>query len=86
MPLYVPPDAVPEPARIDATWVPWPTVSVTPAGSPVKSCAPTTTPARSGCVGSYPVSSTATRTSRPVYPACQAAGAPICAALRSSDG
>lgn len=41
---------------------------------------------RSGWVASYPESRTATFTPLPVAPACQAAGAPICATLRSRAG
>jgi hypothetical protein len=51
-PVYLPPDAVPRPAAIDATCVPWPSVSRTPAGEPVKSFDALTAPARSGCPAS----------------------------------
>src|SRR5262249_29419900 len=83
-PLYLPPEAAPEPAMMLDTWVPCPTSSVMP--SPVKSCESVTTPDRSGWVASYPVSSTATVTPCPVNPACQAAGTPIWGLLTSSSG
>jgi hypothetical protein len=69
-------------AIVDATWVPWPTESAG-LGSSEKFCAATTWPVRSGCVASMPLSTTATLTPSPVYPACHAAGAPIRGTLRS---
>ena len=76
-PFSFPPDAVPRPATIDAVWVPWPNRSWT-ASPGTKLSDATTCLARSGCPASYPVSSTATLTPRPSYPAFHAAGAPIC--------
>ena len=81
-PLCVPPDLAPDPATVDATCVPWPTWSTVLPESE-KSFWAISTPLRSGCVSSTPVSSTATFTSVPSYPACQAVGAPICAVLLS---
>ncbi|RAO49918.1 hypothetical protein ONO86_02401 [Micromonospora noduli] len=81
-PRYLPPEAAPVPAMVEATWVPWPTVSRASATS-VKLRASATLPARSGWVASTPVSSTATDTPVPVNPAAQAVGAPICGTLWS---
>ena len=66
-PRYLPPEAAPLPAMVEATWVPWPTVSPASASS-VKLRASATWPARSGWVASTPVSSTATVTPAPVEP------------------
>ncbi len=82
-PRYFPPEAAPLPAMVEATWVPCPTMSSGFVSS-VKLRDSATLPARSGWVRSTPVSSTATRTPLPVYPAAQAVGAPICGTLWSS--
>ncbi len=79
MPLYLP-----SPVIVDATCVPWPKRSSVES-LVLKFFDSTTAPARSGCVSSTPVSSTATVTSLPVKPFAHAWGAPTCAALRSSD-
>lgn len=68
---------------VEATCVPWPLRSTTSSyGMKLRDEA--TTPARSGCSVSYPVSRTATSTPLPVLPRAQASGAPICATLDSS--
>ncbi len=82
-PWYFPPDFAPLPVMIDATCVPCPKWSSAPVSLPVKSRAPATASARSGCVASTPVSSTATVAPFPVWPADHASGAPICGTLRS---
>jgi len=71
------------PATVAATCVPCPNRS-TVSGLALKFRVAPIFPARSGWPASTPVSSTATLTPRPSKPACQAAGAPICAVLRSS--
>ena len=77
-------EPAPVPATVSATWVPWPLSSTAASEVPVKSCAPLTWPSRSGCVGSYPESSTATVAPVPSYPCAQASGAWICGTLSSS--
>jgi hypothetical protein len=81
-PRYLPPDFAPVPATIEATWVPWPYRS-TLSGAELKFRSATSRSARSGCVWSTPLSSTATVVPVPVYPASHAAGAPICRTLWS---
>ncbi|OKI15429.1 hypothetical protein A6A25_14040 [Saccharothrix sp. CB00851] len=76
---------VPWPAMVAATCVPWPIRSVA-SGSAVKLRSAISRPARSGWSPSTPVSTTATVTPAPVYPAAQAVGAPIWAVLRSRVG
>ena len=76
-PRYLPPLAAPLPVMIDATCVPCPKLSSSVSLS-LKFRAPATASARSGCVTSIPVSSTATVVPAPVWPAFQASGAPIC--------
>ena len=80
-----PPDAVPEPAMIDAVQVPWPSLSWMPSAEPVKSADPATTPWRSGLAVSYPVSRSATRTPCPVRSASRELGAG-CAAVAGRQG
>ncbi len=63
-PLYLPPDFLPVPAAMEATCVPWPTLSVV-SGEVVKFLAPTTWPLRSSWVASTPVSRTAIVTPLP---------------------
>ncbi len=62
-PLYLPFEAAPLPATMDATWVPWPTRSVTSSGLPppglpsgTKLRAAAIRPCRSGCAVSTPES------------------------------
>jgi hypothetical protein len=47
-PLCLPSEAVPEPAIVAATWVPWPWASFAPSALSVKSTASATLPFRSG--------------------------------------
>ncbi len=82
-PFATPEYFTPRPAIVEATCVPWPMSSWMPAG--VKSFATDTTPASSGWFWSYPVSSTATVTPVPSYPACHAAGAPTIGTLWSRE-
>ena len=79
-PLYFPAAAAPEPAMVEATWVPcpWPSLTVSPA---TKLLAATTFPVRSAWVSSKPVSRTATFTPLPSWPARHASGAPIIGTL-----
>ncbi|CAM5395543.1 hypothetical protein SMICM304S_01503 [Streptomyces microflavus] len=74
----------PVPAAMEATWVPCPTRSRA-SGEPLKFRSATTRPVRSGWVASIPVSTTAIFVPVPSYERAQAAGAPICPVLRSSD-
>ena len=67
---------------MDATWVPWPWVSVA-SGSSVKFADSTIRPARSGWLASIPVSTTPMVTPRPVRPPAHASGAPISGTLSS---
>jgi hypothetical protein len=82
-PLYFPPEAAPLPAMVLATWVPWPWWS-TASAVVLKFFISAMRPAKSGWVGSMPVSRTATVVPVPSKPACQAVGAPICGTLTSS--
>ncbi len=79
-PLLSPPEAAPEPTIVPATCVPCPLTSVT-ASPGTKLAVPSIRPAKSGWLTSMPVSSTATLTPLPVYPAAQASGAPISGTL-----
>lgn len=63
-PLRLPWEAAPEPAIVDATWVPCPWPSCT-ASSGTKLVDSAILPARSGCPASTPVSRTATLTPLP---------------------
>jgi hypothetical protein len=81
-PVYRPPDAAPVPAMMDATCVPCPWRSTVEASS-LKFPLATTLPARSGCVGSIPVSRTATVAPVPSKPVARASGTPICGTLTS---
>ena len=80
--MYLPPEAAPEPATVDATCVPWPLPSVT-SPLPLKSLVAPIRPAKSGWLASMPVSNTATVTPLPVRLRFHAAGAPICGMLSS---
>lgn len=75
-------DAAPEPAIVEATWVPWPARSTVSAAAE-KFFTASIRSFRSGCVASTPESRTATLTPLPSYPAAWAAGAPICGTLLS---
>ncbi len=79
-PFSRPSEAAPVPATVDATWVPCPARSVISSPGTNTADAPIW-PARSGWVGSTPVSRTATRTPAPVSPLAQTAGAPIWAVV-----
>lgn len=76
-PLLTPSEAAPEPAMVEATWVPWPCLSRTswPGTKLFDSRMRSFT---SGWVGSIPVSRTATLVPLPSYPSAHACGAPIC--------
>jgi len=79
-PLYFPLEAAPDPVMMEATWVPWPTVSSVLL-PPVKSWLVVILPAKSGWVASMPVSRIAVVVPCPVSPAAHAVGAPICGTL-----
>ncbi len=68
------------PTIVDATWVPCPTMSAMPSLG-TKLWVSLIWVERSGWLTSTPVSSSATVTPVPSYPAAQASGAPICGTL-----
>lgn len=76
-PFFAPSEAAPDPAMVDATWVPCPTLSsVLSPGTKLLDA--TMAPLTSGCVASMPVSRTATLLPVPSKPSAQASGARTC--------
>jgi hypothetical protein len=83
-PAYFPCDSAPVPAAMEATCVPWPTLS-SAVFVPEKIFDAITRPLRSGCRASMPVSSTAMVTPLPLYVVFSALVAVAAAVFTGAD-